>query len=196
LVGSILLYLPLLIAFGPTRWVSFGPVAIQASRVLLYAAYFVTGVALGASGLANIKRLGQAVAHHWAGWAVLALLTAAALVGTRPLLAVTSSTLSRWAGLGCAGLALATYCAAACFALLALFLRFGGRPGPLGTSLAANSFAIYLLHYPTVTWVQYALLPISAGAVMKGMTTFAVALVTTWAGAALLRRLPGVARAI
>jgi peptidoglycan/LPS O-acetylase OafA/YrhL len=196
LIGSILLYLPLVIAFGPTRWISFGPVAVQVSRVLLYAAYFAAGVALGANGMANIKRLGQAVANRWAGWAVLALLSSVALVGIPPLLAFMSRQLPHWAGAGCLGLALAIYCATACFAWPALFLRFGGRPGPLGTSLAANSFAIYLLHYPVVTWVQYALLSISAGAIVKGMVTLTVALVASWVAAALLRRLPGVARVI
>ena len=196
LVGSIVLYLPLLIAFGPARWVSFGPVAIQASRVLLYAAYFAAGVALGASGMASIKRHGQAVAHRWAGWAVLALTTSAVFVEIRPVLAVTLGRLPRWAGMGLAGLALAIYCASTCFALPALFLRFGGRPGPLWTSLAANSFAIYLLHYPAVTWVQYVLLPIPANALAKGLATFGLALATSWVGAMLLRRLPGVARVI
>ena len=78
----------------------------------------------------------------------------------------------------------------------ALFLRFGGRPGPLWTSLAANSFAIYLLHYPAVTWVQYVLLPIPANALAKGLATFGLALAMSWVGAMLLRRLPGVARVI
>ena len=188
LTVSILLYVPLLIAFGPARWVSVGPIAIQASRILLYAAYFAAGVALGSDGMVGIKRFGQALALRWAGWAVLALLTSIAYVGVdlRP----------HRAGLGFAGIALATYCAAACFAVPAVFLRFGGRPNPLWTSLAANSFAIYLLHYPAVTWTQYALLPISAGALVKGVTTFAIALATSWMAAVLLRWLPGVKRLI
>ena len=196
LAASILLYLPLLIAFGPARWVSVGPVAVQASRVLLYAAYFTAGVALGAGGMEHIRRVGQAVALRWTGWAALTLLTSAAFVSIRPLLAFALGALPRWAALGFYGLALATYCAAACFGLSALFLRFGGRPGPVWTSLAANSFAIYLLHYPVVTWIQYALLPVSASALVKGAATFSTALATSWVGAVLLRRLPGVARAI
>jgi hypothetical protein len=196
LAGSILLYLPLLIAFGPARWVSFGPVAVQVSRVLLYAAYFAAGVSLGAGGMACIERFGQVLAHRWLGWVILALLTSAAFVGIRPLLAITSGELPRWAGVSFAGIALATYCAAACFALPALFLRFGGRPGPLWTSLIANSFAIYLLHYPVVTWTQYVLLPISASAGVKGIATFGVALATSWVAAVLLRRMPGVPRVI
>lgn len=196
LVGSILLYLPLLIAFGPARWVSFGPVAVQVSRILLYAGYFAGGVALGASGPASIDLLGQALARRWAGWTILALLTAGAFVGLHLILAGPSIGLWSRVGVGFAGLALAIYCASVCFALVALFFRFGGHPGPLWVNLAANSFAIYLLHYPVVTWVQYGLLTVSASAFEKGLATFGVAVGVSWLGAVLLRRWPGVARAV
>ncbi len=42
-----------------------------------------------------------------------------------------------------------------------------------------------------MTWTQFGLLAWKAGAVAKGLTVFAVALGVTWAGAALLRRIPG-----
>ncbi len=88
------------------------------------------------------------------------------------------------------GIAQAVFCAAACFALPAVFLRLAGGRRPAWDSLAANGFAIYLLHYPVVTWTQFGLLAWKAGAVAKGLTVFAVALGVTWAGAALLRRIP------
>ena len=196
LVVSLLVYLPSLIVFGPTRWLSVGPVAVQASRILLYAAYFAAGVTLGAGGTGGLRRFGEATALHWAGWAALAFLTSAAFLAIRPLLAAASGGPSGRTELIFGGLALATYCAAASFALLALFLRFGGRPGPFWTSLAANGFVIDLLHYPVVTWVQYALLPFPVGALVKGPITFGIALVTSWVGAVLLRRSSGLARVI
>ena len=181
LIVSILLYLPLLLSFGPARWVAFGPVAVQISRFLLYAAYFAAGVALGARGLVAINRFSKALASCWVVWTALALLTAIILV---VVLAVRPP---RWAGLGLTGVLLPAYCAAVCFAVAAIFVRFGGRPGPLWASLAANSFVIYLLHYPIVTWVQYALLAVSANAFVKGIATFIIALFGSWLGAVLLR---------
>ncbi len=53
-----------------------------------------------------------------------------------------------------------------------------------------NSFAIYPLHYPAVTWAQFALLALPLGAPLKGATVFAVALPMSWAGAWALRRSP------
>ena len=196
LAGSALLYLPLLVAFGPARWMSVGPVAVQASRVLFYGVYFAAGVALGAIGTERVALFGQAVACRWGTWATLAILTSPALVTTRPLLAAAAGRLPPWIAMEVAGLALPTYCAAACFAWPALFLRFGGRPSLFWTSLTANSFTIYLLHYPVVTWMQYALLSVSASALVKGTSTFCVALFASWVGAVLLRRLPGAARVI
>ncbi len=41
---------------------------------------------------------------------------------------------------------------------------FGGivaryvRAGPIGDSLAANAYGMYLIHYPCVSWLQYFLL--------------------------------------
>lgn len=67
---------------------------------------------------------------------------------------------------------------------------------PVLDRLAANGFAIYLLHYPVVTWTQFGLLGWKAGAVTTGLSTFAVALGASWAGAALLRRLPVVGRVL
>ena len=63
--GSTILYLPLLLHVGPARWFSFGPVAIQGSRIGLYAAYFVAGAALGAGGNPSLRCFGEAIARRW-----------------------------------------------------------------------------------------------------------------------------------
>lgn len=184
LLGSILVYLPVLARFGPGAWVGFGPLAVQGSRVLLYGGTFAAGAWLGTAGMPGLRRFGDVLAVEWAGWAGLALLCGAAF--------------TVFGGLGrlATGMLLVAWCAAACFALAAAFLRFGGRPGPVWGSLAANGFAIYLLHYPVVTWIQFLLLPVPAGAVGKGLGTFALALGLSWAAAAGLRRFPGMARAL
>ncbi len=196
LAGSALVYLPMLLLVGPWRWFSFGPLAIQGSRVGLYAAYFAAGVALGATGMHGIIRFGEALARQWKEWGLLVILTGAAFVVFGALRAVFLSNLPRWSVLGLYGIVLVTYCGVACSGLAALFLRFGGRERRPWNSLALNSFAIYLMHYPIVTWVQYGLLSVPGSAAVKALTTFAASLAASWAGAALLRRIPGVGRVV
>ena len=190
LAASCLLYLPLLLAFGPTRWFSVGPLAVQGSRVGLYAAYFAAGVALGRGGTQAVARLGEAAARGWASWALLAVLTGLALLVVAVPRAGGPFGMPRWTALPATGMVRAGFCAAACVAVPALFVRFGGRRTPVRDGFAANGFAIYLLHYPFVTWTQYALLPASLGALPKGTVTLVVALAASWACADLLRRLP------
>jgi hypothetical protein len=219
LVGlSGLAYLPLLLAFGPARWIGIGPVAIQASRVGLYAAYFAAGVALGRGGMPALLAFGRALAPRWRLWGGLALASGAALVAIGGIV----GRLPARDALALEGAARTVFCAAAALALPALFLRFtralpdraaigqcsrslilshclrrtgvhfvgqclGGRSGAWD-SLSANAFAIYLLHYPAVTWVQAALLGLPLGAPLKGAVAFAVAFAASWAGAWALRR--------
>ncbi len=188
---SAVAYLPLLAIFGPSRWLSFGPAAVQASRIGLYAAYFAAGIWLGRRGVGTgLVTPGGALAARWPGWALLALAAFAVLLA------------AEIAGLRTAGLefvigaALLLFCAAAVFAFLAAFLAWAGHPPAEWRSLAANSFAIYLLHYPVVTWLQFAFLDIQGPAVVQGPTVFVVALLVSWAVAAVLRRLPFVSRVI
>ena len=196
LAGSCLLYLPLLLAVGPTRWFGIGPLAIQGSRIGLYAAYFAAGVALGRGGMPSVMRFAEGLALRWASWVLLAALTGAMFIVVEPLAARGGLDLPTPSSLALVGTTRAAFCAAMTFALPALFLRFGGHPGPVWGSLAANSFAIYLLHYPFVTWTQYGLLATRAGAPLKGAIASAVALLASWAFASMLRRLPMVGRVL
>ncbi|MGE8131933.1 acyltransferase family protein [Methylobacterium sp. NPDC080182] len=189
LACSLLLFLPLLVAVGPTRWFALGPLAIQGSRIGLYAAYFTAGVALGHGGMQAVVQFARAMASQWAAWGLLAAATGAVFMAVAAI-ARGELFLPPAGALAVVGIAQAAFCAAACFALPALFLRFGGGSLPAWDSLAANSFAIYLLHYPYVTWTQYGLLPVSVDAAVKGALVFTIALAASWASAAFLRRLP------
>jgi len=53
LIVSVAAYLPMHLAFGDDTWLEFGlfPLPIQTSRILLYAAYFLAGVGVGAADL-------------------------------------------------------------------------------------------------------------------------------------------------
>jgi peptidoglycan/LPS O-acetylase OafA/YrhL len=192
-------YLPMAHYFTSGAWTAIGPFSFQTCRILYYFVYFLTGVGLGAAGLN--QRLDQGLlapdgklARAWPWWiarsllffAVAAVLTIAALTGwsKSPALAVAAD----------AGFVLS--CAATCFAFLAIFLRFAQTRSTACDSLAANSYAIYLIHYAFVSWLQYALLPASIPGIAKFLIVFPGALFLSWATSATLRRIPAVARII
>ena len=191
LAVSCLLYLPLLVAVGPARWFGIGPLAVQGSRIGLYAAYFAAGVGLGRDGRQAVARFARALAPRWPGWLLLAAATGTTFIAGASMRARGGLHLP---ALALVGTAQAAFCAAAGFALLAVFPRFGGGRSPAWDSLAANGFGIYLLHYPVVTWTQDGLVAAPVGAPLKGALVFAVALAASWIGASLLRRIPLVGR--
>jgi len=153
-------YLPLLIGFGPSHWFAWGPFAIQASRVLLYAAYFFAGVAMGPAARIPGRRP-----------AVLAAGLFAALLAVQICRLHVPGLVPRIAWLVLYGVAFALFCAAAARALLTLFARFQRRFA-IWDSLSANAYGIYLLHYPFVVWGQYALLDADIGAIPKAAGVF------------------------
>ena len=197
LAGSFLAYLPLLERFAPSRWLSFGPLAVQASRMGLYAFYFGAGALLGTAALrSGASPLRDGLARRWPTWVLCAAAAATLLVGVALAWIAVRKALPEGAWLVAYAVAFVTFCAAACFAWSAVFFRFGSHPSAAWDALAANSYGVYLLHYPAVTWVQYGLLHVPAAAAVKAATTFAVAVLASWAGTVMLRRIPGVSRAL
>jgi len=189
-VVSLVAYLPMMLAFGPFGWVWSGPFALQPSRLLLYALYFFVGIGVGSYGL----RRGplsetSGLVQRWARWVVLAgalhFFFATALF---PLLGAFASGSILLAAVGYA-LAFVATCAATVFALLALFQRFVTGRIPLGGSLAASSYGIYVVHLVFVFWAQYFLLSASLPSGIKVAIVFALALGLSWLGTALGRRL-------
>lgn len=194
---SAVVYLPALLLFGPNYWFTFGPFAIQASRVGLYGVYFLAGITAGYLGLGRILAgFGAALRQRWLAWSVLALLVFAVLVVVQIARLLVWPGLYPLLGLGVFGCLLLLFCAATTFAGFAICLRF--FRGAIGwmDNLAANAYGIYLVHFPVVTWAQYALLDRHIGAMIKATLVFSVALSVSWVGTMVLRRLPGAARVI
>ena len=188
----LLAYLPLLILFGPSRWLSFGPLAIQASRIGLYGVSFAAGIALGASWIeGEAVPFLNALILRWPRWALLTLSAGTVLVGTQAARLYFGGASPSWMWLDAYGIALTGFCSVACFAVPAICLRFAGQPSRVWGSLAASSYGIYLVHYPVVTWMQFGLLKLPVGAITKAGLTFAIALLLSWALIALSRRRPG-----
>ena len=71
LIFSVILYLPLRLIFGDSAWLVPGhyPLPIQTSRILLYAGYFLAGVAVGAVSLrTGMLAVNGALAKRWTAW--------------------------------------------------------------------------------------------------------------------------------
>jgi peptidoglycan/LPS O-acetylase OafA/YrhL len=70
--------------------------------------------------------------------------------------------------------------ATVCLAFAAAFLRFATGRSALIDSLAENAYAIYLVHYVFVVWLQYAFLGVAMHAIIKAALVFAGALLLSW----------------
>jgi len=91
-------------------------------------------------------------------------------------------------------LALVLFAAAACFAWLAVVLRFARRERRLLGSISENAYGIYLFHYVFLIWTQYALLQFSIPAVAKATIVLGMTLALSWAVSAAVCRVPFGAR--
>jgi peptidoglycan/LPS O-acetylase OafA/YrhL len=185
--ASTVAYMPMLLIYGRWHWFALGPFAVQASRVGLYAAWFGAGVAAGAAGLdRGIFSPRGPLARRWLRWAIAAMaffvLVVAMELRPPPL------------ALYAAGFAAA--CAAMGLAMTALFLRFASARTPSLESLNACSYGIYLIHYPFVIWLQWAMLDADVTPILKAVFVFAAALALSWSAVAALRRITMVAKAI
>ena len=191
-------FVPLASVIDPSSWSSFGPFFFQTSRIVLYLCFFAIGIAVGAWGTARgVLAANGALAHRWMLWPNLAVCAYFALVALFITLLVTNAKHQPIAGLGTATLiAFCVSCTTSSTAFLSVFLRFGNRCFAVLDSLSRNAFGIYLVHYALVSWLQLALLNLDWPGAAKGSTVFLMALVSSWAIVAALRRIPGVARVI
>jgi surface polysaccharide O-acyltransferase-like enzyme len=194
-------YLPMHLVFGDVSWLELGrfPLPIQTSRILLYTAYFFTGVGVGAVNLrAGLLAERGELAKRWPVWLAFALVFYVAILvvvyahhnwvadfDSPPLLWKVSY-----------GLALATFSAAMTFLVSALFLRFAEFGRGLLDALQPSAYGVYLVHYVFILWLQYALYDYSLPAVVKFAVVFAGTLSMSWGITVILRKLPVVARMI
>ncbi|MBV8659933.1 MAG: acyltransferase [Burkholderiales bacterium] len=180
IAASSVAYLLLSLPFGPTRWFAFGPLAIQAGRILLYLTYFLAGMGIGVWGvdrglLAQDGRLAQ----HWARWLGAAILAFVLLVVVNTQLLAASAPTSPLLQ-SISGVALALSCGASSFFLLACFVRFAQQRSRILDSLSTNAYGMYLIHYFFVTWLQYALLDVKLLPFQKGAIVFTATVLLSW----------------
>ncbi len=201
LIVSVITYMPVSLAFGADNWVGlFGPFAFQASRPFLYAAYFLTGILLGASGVASgVLAPNAGLARQWPIWLVAGLAAFAfrlaviiafilpAIRAHRPV-SLTGHVLSEFT--------VALCCCMISVAFIALFRRFAVTHRPVLDSLSASSYGMYLVHYPVVVWLQFALLAVALAPVAKGVIVCVGAVALSWGTVVALRRVPLIARVL
>lgn len=197
-VIGVIAFVPLARIVDPSSWSTYGPFSVQTSRILLYAAFFAVGVAVGAWGIERSVLAAQgALGRRWVRWSNGAAAAYVLLVALFITLLVTNAKQQPVPGLETATLAaFAVSCAATSLAFLALFLRFARHRGAISASLVRNAYGIYLVHYAGVTWLQFALLDIDWPGAAKGMTVFFGALALSWATVSAVRRVPVVARVL
>lgn len=192
--ASALAYVPPALAFTPWTWSNSGWFAVQLCRPLQYAVYFCAGVGIGMPGIdRSLVAADGPLPRNWARWL-------AAAVGSLALwMGLTDLTLNGGTSLGikaASDFAYVLACAAGCFFLIAATLRFAAKRSPILGNLGADAYALYLLHYVFVVWLQYALLALPLPAVLKAAVVFAVTLICTWTTASAVQRIPFGARLI
>jgi glucans biosynthesis protein C len=194
LAASALAYVPLALALTPWSWSDAGLFAFQLCRPLQYAVYFFAGVGIGAAGIERgLIAADGPLPRRWARWLAAALISLALWMG------LTALTFDSGVSLGiriAADFAYVLACAAGCFFLIAVSLRFAARQSAILGTLGDHAYPLYLLHYGFVVWLQYALLTLPLFAAIKAAIVFAGTLFCTWASASALEHIPFGARLI
>ncbi|WP_426528665.1 acyltransferase family protein [Bradyrhizobium sp. McL0615] len=200
-VVSVVSYLPMHVWFGDGAWFEPGhyPFPVQTSRILLYPAYFFTGVGIGVISLrVGILAENGEVAKRWATWLAFAVL----LFGLLLLLVFAHH---NWIENVAApplwwrtayGTAFAVFSAAMAFTVPTISLRLSRASLWLLDAMQPSAYGIFLFHYMFIIWLQYFVYDPAWPAGIKAAIVFAVTLGGSWLLTVLLRRIPLVARTI
>ncbi|SEN12624.1 acyltransferase [Bradyrhizobium sp. OK095] len=193
-VVSIIAYVPALIYFGGSRWFEFGPFSVQASRVLLYFAYFFIGVSVGAANFDRgiLSADGQLPKSRWL-WVIATLipycLMWVMIYIKRDVLGNPDPQPHWYQALY--GTFFVLFSAGILLAILAFFLH-SKAPGPnLLDRMQGDAYGMFLVHYPIALWIQYALYDTSLPAIVKAAIGFVLTVMLSWSLTAALRKIPG-----
>jgi len=200
LIASIILYVPVVLYFGASRWFALGPFAVQASRILLYLLYFFAAMGIGAASLdRGLLAADGEMARRWPVWLGVTIFAYACLwvlIYIKHALLPDVNHQPLWWQV-CYALAFVTYGAAQTFNVLALFLRFDNEGSSILDPLRESAYGIYLIHYVPVLWLQYWMFGMSFGpsdqltAIIKAVIVFVLTLASSWAATSALRKIPG-----
>ena len=200
LAASVILYAPFEFYLGIGRWLTFGPLAVQADRILLYLFYFFVGAGIGAvHGDRSLLSDDGELARRWPAWLLATIVTFVGLIGLifykREFLADPDSPPAWWNAAH--AFFFACFSASQTINLLTLFLRFDSRGRSILDPLRENSFGIFLIHYVPLLWLQYALYGVTLApmqqetAILKALIVFVATLAISWLATIAVRRIPG-----
>jgi glucan biosynthesis protein C len=161
---------------------------------LHYAVYFLAGVAIGAYGIDRGLLAADGILNrNWPRWSLAAIVSCLAWFGVAALTMENSNPPLVWQFLQ--ALAFVTACGSCCMLALALSFCFADRRLPMLDPLSENAYALYLIHYVFVVWLQYLLLDVSIAAGIKALIVFSGTLLLSWTAIATSRRLETAIRA-
>jgi hypothetical protein len=197
LAVSAVVYIPALLYFGPNRWFEFGPFSVQASRILLYAAYFFIGAGIGAANFERgvLSADGRLAKSSW-GWIAATLVPYClmwVLIYVKREILGNPPVQPQWY-LASYGFFFTAFSAAILFAILAYFLRFERSGWSMLDPMQGDAYGMFLVHYPIVLWLQYWLFDFDLPAIVKAVVAFVLTVALSWAATAALRKIPGVTR--
>ena len=190
-----IVYVPSRLYYGPSYWFEFGPFSVQASRVLLYAAYFFIGAGIGVANFSNgvLGADGQLAKSSGWGWAALTLVPYCLLWGLiyikREILG-NPDDLPTWYEASYS-IFFVVFSAAITFAILAYFLHYKKTGRSMLDPLQHDAYGMFLVHYPFVLWIQYWMFDFDWPAIVKALVSFVLTLLLSWAATAALRKIPG-----
>jgi hypothetical protein len=193
-VVTALVYVPALLYFGGSKWFEFGPFSVQASRILLYFAYFFIGVSVGAANFDRgiLSADGQLPKQRWL-WVFATLIPYCLMWGMiyikREILGNPDPQPHWYQAIYSTFFVL--FSGSILLAILA-FVLHQKSPGPnLLDRMQADAYGIFLVHYPIALWIQYALYDYSLPAIVKAAIGFVLTVILSWALTAGLRKIPG-----
>lgn len=186
-------YIPALIHFGPNRWFEFGPFSVQASRILLYAAYFFIGAGVGVAHFSEgvLSADGRLARSSW-GWWIATIIPYSlmwVLIYIKREILGNPDPQPVWY-LASYGLFFVAFSAAILFGILGFFLR-SKRSWNMLDRMQGDAYGIFLVHYAIVLWLQYWLFDYDLPAIIKAAIAFVLTVAFSWALTAALRKIPG-----
>jgi surface polysaccharide O-acyltransferase-like enzyme len=199
MIISSIAYMPMAFFFTDLHWLNLYLFSLQTRRIFLYLVFFIAGVFTGAYGVERtIFVSNSSLSKRCLLWLIAAI--AAFILKWKiipetdnPNLLITGSGSIR---LLTSGFIYVLGCVTCSFAFIALFLKFIKNKNKVSDSLDINSYGIYIIHYPLVSWIQYSLLGTSLPPHLKGPAVFLSTLILCWLFITIVRRIPGVARII
>jgi glucan biosynthesis protein C len=196
MAASALAYVPMALIYSPWAWFQFSAIGFQWSRPLHYTVYFFAGAAIGARGLDHgLLAADGVLARRWP------VAVAAAVGGLALWMAPTAVIMGSgndgplWLQL-IANLGFVVCCATGCMAVMAVCIRFATKRRRWLDHLSDNAYGMYLIHYPFVVWLQYALLNAPLPAIAKATIVFCVTSAASLAAVMALRSIPVCARLV